>query len=147
MIDWDLVKDRIVDARGIAFDTCHKIYVLMDVEQMVKMKEYEYDPLISDSEMSADEMFDTVKKWYADSCGLRFVQAVSTMPEGTDANDGFEVLIEQGASEYDECFNCGEEDCDGWECQRDRCERCGDDVYEDDLCRLCWEDDQEEDEE
>lgn len=147
MIDWTLVYEKMEDAKGIAFDTCHKIYVLMDDEQMARMKELEYDPLISKDEMSAGEMYETIKRWFADSCGLRFVQAVSSVPEGEDENDGFEVLIEQGASEYDECFNCGEEDCDGWDCQRDRCERCGDDVYEDDLCRLCWEDDQEEDNE
>ncbi len=145
MLDWDLVEDRIVEAKGIAFDTCHKIYVLMDDAQMVKMKEYEYDPLISKSEMSATEMLETVKHWYAESCGLKFVEAVSTMPNGEDPNAGFETLIEQGAREFDECLECGEENCDGWECQRERCERCGDDdIYDEDLCRLCYEDSQEE---
>lgn len=145
MIDWDLVEERISEAKGIAFDTCHKIYVLMDDAQMAQMKEYEYDPLISADEMSAEEMLSTVKHWYAESCMLRFVEAVSTTPEGIDPNEGFEVLIEQGARETDECYECGEEDCDGWECQRDRCERCGDDdVYEDDLCKLCWEDAQDD---
>ncbi len=146
MIDWGLVWEKMEDAKGIAFDTCHKIYVLMDDEQMAKMKEYEYDPLISKDEMSAGEMFETIKHWYAESCGLKFVEAVSTTPDGIDPNEGFETLIEQGARETDECYECGEEDCDGWECQRDRCEKCGDDdVYDDEMCRLCWEDDQEDD--
>lgn len=145
MLDWDLVEERISEAKGIAFDTCHKIYVLMDDEQMAQMKEYEYDPLISKDEMSASEMLETVKHWYAESCMLRFVEAVSTV-DG-DPNDGFETLIEQGARETDECYECGDEDCDGWECQRERCERCGDDdVYDEDLCRLCWEDAQEDEE-
>jgi hypothetical protein len=147
MLDWDLVEDRIDEAKGIAFDTCHKIYVLMDDAQMVKMKEYEYDPLISKSEMSASEMLETVKHWYAESCGLKFVEAVSTTAEGIDPNEGFETLIEQGAREFDECLECGEENCDGWDCQRERCEKCGDDdVYDDEMCRLCWEDDQEDEE-
>ncbi len=147
MLDWDLVQDRIEGAKGIAFDTCHKIYVLMDDEQMVKMKEYEYDPLISKDEMSAEEMLSTVKHWYAESCGLKFVEAVSTTADGIDPNEGFETLIEQGATETDECYECGEEDCDGWDCQRDRCEKCGDDdVYDDEMCRLCYEDSQEDEE-
>lgn len=147
MLDWDLVQDRIEDAKGIAFDTCHKIYVLMDDAQMVQMKEYEYDPLISKDEMSADEMLSTVKHWYAESCMLRFVEAVSTMPEGEDANLGFEVLIEQGARETDECVECGEEDCEGECLDEERCERCGwDSLHEDNLCKDCWEDDQEKDE-
>ena len=145
MLDWDLVEDRIDEAKGIAFDTCHKIYVLMDDAQMAQMKEYEYDPLISKSEMSATEMLKTVKHWYAESCGLKFVEAVSTMPNGEDPNLGFETLIEQGATEFDECYECGEENCDGYECQRERCERCGDDdIYDEDLCRLCYEDSQED---
>ena len=76
MIDFDLVYDAIPQAKAIAWDTCHKIYVLMDDEQVAKMREYEYDPLITKDEMSDGEMFDTVKKWYEESCGLRFVEAV-----------------------------------------------------------------------
>lgn len=145
MIDWDNVKTYIEDAKGIAFDTCHKIYVLMDDAQMAQMKEYEYDPLYSKNDMSSDEMFETVKHWYAESCGLKFIEAVETV-DG-DPNEGFTTLVEQGARETDECYECGDEDCDGWECQRDRCEKCGDDdVYDDEMCRLCWEDSQEEDE-
>ena len=146
MIDWDNVKTYIEDAKGIAFDTCHKIYVLMDDAQMAQMKEYEYDPLISKDEMSADEMFETVKHWYAESCGLKFVQAVSTTPAGVDPNEGFESLIEQGATEYDECYECGEENCEGECMDEERCRNCNwDDVYEDGLCRECW--DEYEDEE
>ncbi len=148
MLDWDLVEDRIVEAKGIAFDTCHKIYVLMDDAQMVKMKEYEYDPLISKNEMSATEMLETVKHWYAESCGLKFVEAVSTMPNGEDPNLGFETLIEQGARETDECYECGEENCDGYECQLERCDRCGDDdIYDEWMCKNCYEDSLEEEEE
>jgi hypothetical protein len=150
MLDWDLVEDRIVEAKGIAFDTCHKIYVLMDDAQMVKMKEYGYgdepdtDCLIYATEMSASEMFDKVKKWYDQSCGLRFVEAVSTV-DG-DPNEGFETLIEQGAREFDECLECGEENCDGWDCQRERCDKCGDDdIYDEGMCRDCYDDSQEED--
>jgi hypothetical protein len=144
MLDWDLVEDRIDEAKGIAFDTCHKIYVLMDDAQMMKMKEYEYDPLISKSEMSASEMLETVKHWYAESCGLKFVEAVSTV-EG-DPNLGFETLIEQGAREFDECLECGEENCDGWDCQKERCDKCGDDdIYDDGMCQDCYDDSQEED--
>ena len=99
MIDWTLVYDKMEDAKGIAFDTCHKIYVLMDDAQIAKMREYEYDPLYTKDEMSAGEMYETLKTWYAESCGLRFIEAVSTV-EG-DPNEGFETLIGQG-DDYDE---------------------------------------------
>jgi len=145
MIDWDNVEIYISQAKGIAFDTCHKIYILMDDAQMAQMKEYEYDPLISKDEMSADEMLATVKHWYAESCGLKFVEAVETV-DG-DPNDGFTTLIEQGARETDECYECGEEYCEGECLDEERCERCGwDEVYEDNLCRDCWDDEQEDEE-
>lgn len=145
MIDWTLVYEKMEDAKGIAFDTCHKIYVLMDDAQMAQMKEYGYDPLISKDEMSAGEMYETLKRWYDESCGLRFIEAVSTV-EG-DPNDGFETLIAQGESDEEECDECLEMGCSG-DCYFESCDRCGDrDVYDDGMCRDCYDDDQEEDEE
>jgi hypothetical protein len=95
--------------------------------------------------MSAGEMYETIKHWYAESCGLKFVEAVSTV-EG-DPNEGFETLIGQGESESDECVECGDEGCDGYECQLERCDRCGDDdIYDEWMCKDCYEDSLEEDE-
>ena len=81
------------EAKGIAFDTCHKIYILMDDEQMNLMKEYEYDPLISSDEMDPEEMANTVLSWYEDSCGLRFISAVHTNKE--NPNDGYINVVAQ----------------------------------------------------
>ena len=92
---FDKVEEYLENAKGIAFDTCHKIYVLMDDEQMVAMKGYGYDPLISADDSTANEMLTTIMDWYEDSCGLRFVQAVYT--NNDDPNEGFVSLIEQGA--------------------------------------------------
>jgi len=88
-------------ARGIAWDTCHKIYILMDDEQMELMREYEYDPLISSDEMTPSEMSARVAEWYEVSCGLRFIQAV-------DSNDGgtFHTVVGQ----FDDIDFTGEED-------------------------------------
>jgi hypothetical protein len=71
--------------------------------------------------MTSQQMLDTVKKWYEDSCSLRFVQAVETVPEGENPNEGFTTLIEQGADEIkNPCPDCGEEweECTG-DCQVD----------------------------
>jgi hypothetical protein len=145
MIDWTLVYDKMEDAKAIAFDTCHKIYVLMDDEQVAKMREYDYDPLYTKDEMSAGEMYETIKHWYAESCPLKFVEAVSTV-EG-DPNLGFETLIGQGESESDECVECGDEYCEGECLDEERCERCGDDdLYDGDLCKDCYEDSLEDEE-
>jgi hypothetical protein len=110
MANYEKVEEVIGKARGIAFDTCHKIYVLMDEEQMALMRTYEYDPLISADEMSPAEMLETIKGWYEESCGLRFISAVATHP--TDPNLGFTNLIAQGEGDED-CEDCGESGCAG----------------------------------
>ena len=89
----DLVYNRINNAKAIAWDTCHKIYILMDSEQVDLMKEYGYDPLITTDQMSSDEMFGLVQEWYEDSCSLRFIDAVST--NHINPNAGFETLVSQ----------------------------------------------------
>jgi hypothetical protein len=96
---WGAVESALSEASGIAFDTCHKIYILMDEEQMKQMAEYGYDPLISASDMDSYAMLEKVKEWYEESCGLRFVNAVYTNHE--NPNDGFCDLIPQEFDEED----------------------------------------------
>ena len=107
--NWDKVLDYLPDAKAIAWDTCHKIYILMDDEQVALMREYEYDPLITKDQMSTDRMYDTVVDWYETSCGLRFIDAVYTHP--TNPNEGFTTLI--GQFEKEDCEDCGESGCSG----------------------------------
>ena len=102
------LNDFMQNARGIAFDTCHKIYVLMDDEQVEKMRGYGYDPLITSDELDSDQMADKVMEWYNESCGLRFIQAVRT--DVNDPNAGFFDIIPQGADSEDEDDYEDEED-------------------------------------
>ena len=94
------VKEKVKDAKAIAFDTCHKIYILMDNEQVELMRGYGYDPLITAEQTTPDEMLATLQEWYEDSCGLRFIEAVKTNHENPNA--GFETLIGQGDFAEDE---------------------------------------------
>jgi len=93
MINDNLVRNRISKAEAIAWDNCHKIYILMDTEQVKLMRGYGYDTLITNEEMNPDDMLDKVKEWYEGSCSLRFIQAVST--NDIDPNLGFESLVSQ----------------------------------------------------
>ena len=93
MNNLELIKERVSEAKAIAWDTCHKIYVLMDDEQVELMREYGYDPLITKDQMTPDQMLTTLEEWYEESCSLRFINAVST--NHIDPNKGFESLIEQ----------------------------------------------------
>ena len=100
MTNFDSVEEKVGEAKAIAWDTCHKIYLLMDDEQVETMRGYGYDPLITDKEQTPEEMLITLKDWYASSCGLRFIDAVSTNHENPNA--GFETLIGQGEDEDEE---------------------------------------------
>jgi hypothetical protein len=66
---------------------------------MKQMRVWGYDPLLSSDDLTRNEMMEKLRKWYHDSCGLRFISAVRTV-EG-DPNDGFITLIGQG-EDYDD---------------------------------------------
>ena len=92
MINSKMIKNRLESAKGIGWDGCHKIYILMDDDQMDVMQNYGYDPLISSNQFTPNQMFKIIQKWWDQSCGLRFISAVST----NEMCPIFETLIAQG---------------------------------------------------
>lgn len=88
------------NAKAIAWDKCHKIYVLMDDEQVVLMRDYGYDTLITSDEMTPSEMSAKVMEWFDESCFLRFISAVRT--DHDNPNDGFTTIIDQFEIDEDE---------------------------------------------
>lgn len=112
---WFETSQALDDAKGIAFDGCHKIYVLLDNEQVHLMAGYGYGDdgsfLFTKEHLNEAEMLNTLKGWYEKSCPLKFIQAVESVREGQDPNEGFSDLIEQGFEEEtddeDWCVNCG----------------------------------------
>ena len=85
---WSNVESCLSTAKAITWDTCHKIYVLMDDKEVEQMVEWGYDPIIRSNETTHKEMLSTLMRWYDKSCGLRFINAVG---------DGeFTDLIPQG---------------------------------------------------
>lgn len=104
---WTEVEETLGSAKAIAWDNCHKIYILMDDKQVSLMRQYEYDPLITREQASADEMLWLLKSWYANSCGLKFVNSVETVAE--NPNDGYKNLIPQffvEESDEETCLDC-----------------------------------------
>ena len=97
---WGEVALTLNEAVAITWDTCHKIYILMDEEQVGYMIGYGYDPIIRKETATPKEMLATLQDWFEKSCALKFIQAVSTV-EG-DQNKGFDSLIPQGFFDLDE---------------------------------------------
>jgi hypothetical protein len=107
---WADVEAALQDARGIAFDTCHKIYILMDEAQVQQMELYGYDPLITKDRMGSAEMLTMLRAWYDTSCGLRFINSVRTV--SGNPNDGYDALIPQFADHDDDWEDCEDGDID-----------------------------------
>jgi len=98
---WEKVETALDGAAGAAWDECHKIYVLRDAGQVARMRELGYPVLVDRTEggdqdrMDDAELLEAIEEWFAGSCMLRFVEAVRSVPAGSDPNTGFEALIEQ----------------------------------------------------
>ena len=93
------VRATVRYAKGIAFDGCHKIYVLMDDEQVNAMRRYGYgegDGSYLITAQPTDGWDTVIQRWWDDSCGLRFIEATSTKADGTVE---FNTLVGQGEDE------------------------------------------------
>jgi hypothetical protein len=107
-MSWNKVEKAVRQAHAIAFDGCHKIYLAMDEEQVRSFKRYGYDEgdsqmyRASEFDQPVTEMLDKLDEWWAESCNLRFISAVATVPDGTDPNLGYTDLIPQGDDEPDD---------------------------------------------
>ena len=93
MKDFTPVRDALDTARGIVWDGCHKIYLLMDDEQVELTRADGYPHIITADEMTPSELNRVVLVWYENSCTLRFVEAVFAEADGPF--ERFEMLIEQ----------------------------------------------------
>lgn len=113
-MSWTDVERAIPETKAIAFDGCHKIYLLLDEKQVEKMATIGYGKDNDGSELlrvhelpenlngfiSRSSVLPFIKRWFDDSCGLEFVDSVRTV-DG-DPNDGFRALIEQFEFEEEE---------------------------------------------
>ena len=102
---WD-VREYTDEAKGIAWDTCHKIYVLMDDQQVALMREYGYgdvnDPnsLITSDQLDPVEMATVAMTWFKSACSLKFINAVYS--DSRIGHDGFVNIIAQFEGNEDE---------------------------------------------
>lgn len=103
---WEQVEDSIMGgAILVAFDGCHKAYTAEDEEQAAWFRA-EYPHVV---EGTPRAMLDALQGWFAESCPLRFIQAVRT--DHSDPNAGFRNLIAQGEDEGEDMI---EEEEEAW---------------------------------
>lgn len=82
---WRNVTEALTASKGVQYDGCHKIYLIMD--------DAELDRTLNEGVKIHQPDFNTLYSWFDDApCGLQFITAVST---AADPNDGFVSLIPQ----------------------------------------------------
>ena len=99
MINKSKIKKALEDCDSMAWDECHKIYILMDSTQTNQMIEYGYPQVILSTENKKSDMFNLIEDWFDNSCSLRFIEAITTDEDGKSK---FENLISQGEDQYEE---------------------------------------------
>lgn len=103
---WRQVAAHIEDAAGIAWDGCHKIYLLMDQNQVTIEQDYGNERILTRKTATDEEMTKQVKSWFSQSCSLRFIQAVTSIEDSYD--DKYEDIIPQFSEDFEEDFDSEE---------------------------------------
>lgn len=98
------VRAAVKGAKGISFDGCHKIYVLLDDESVAQSREWGYgeDGSYLLTGLTSTQMFAQIKDWWDESCSLKFVQSVGSVPPEANPNDGYKQLVSQAQGWYSE---------------------------------------------
>ena len=104
----DEIEAAVFGSDSIAFDGCHKIYIMRDSIGTQQMQEYEYEHVVPIENVS--EAVAKVVGWYEDSCGLKFINLVTDA--GKDNEDYHSVI---GQFELDE----DEDEDDDWDDEED----------------------------
>ncbi|MDF2559492.1 MAG: hypothetical protein K0R99_938 [Microbacterium sp.] len=91
MDTWKPVEEALADAAGVAWDGCHKIYVLADEADVEHCRGLGYGDresvLISRKDQPSIDLGACVRYWFEESCSLRFVQACGMVGDQSEFTD------------------------------------------------------------
>lgn len=99
-LGWENVKNFLPEAKLIAFDGCHKIYLAMDDIEAQWFRDNYGNPVpplnsVVLESNNTDFLLVTLERWYDESCSLRLISAV--YHDEQNPNAGFCRLIAQFA--------------------------------------------------
>ena len=87
-----LIKERLSSCVAITWDECHKMYILMDDNQVKQCESYGYNTFAYAKENTTFGLYRIILSWYNQACELRMLDAVTTLEDGEEE---YERLIEQ----------------------------------------------------
>lgn len=90
------VKEAVDTAVSIAWEGCHKIYIMSDEQSNADMIDLEYEPIrVCDKQEAVDQLFE----WWECSCSLRFIQRIEG-EQGSNENY-YNVIGQFDYNEYE----------------------------------------------
>jgi hypothetical protein len=72
------LREYLLTAKAIGWDTSHKIYVVMEDDQVQLLRDYGYQAIFTSDEMTPKQMSATITKWFAESSERRSIEALGT---------------------------------------------------------------------
>lgn len=93
---WDRVDKALTSAHAVMVDGCHKIYVVASPDYPDSSL---YETHVKLSAVSQAGALATLKRWWEESCDLRFITRIDSDGE---FNSDYTDLIEQGEQAFDE---------------------------------------------
>jgi hypothetical protein len=72
------LREYLLTAKAIGWDTSHKIYVVMEDDQVKLLRDYGYQAIFTSDEMTPKQMSATITKWFAESSERRSIEALGT---------------------------------------------------------------------
>lgn len=93
------VAEALKGARAIAWDECHKIYILKDEAQLQKIIGYKYPEIVTSEQLDEEQMLIQLNEWWDESCSLRLVNSIESGEHGSDI---FNQIIAQFDDEEEE---------------------------------------------
>lgn len=104
---WQQVEAHLAGCSGVAWDDCHKLYILADDAQVQLMAGHGYGSADDGSILiertpstSTPALLDTVQDWFSFSCALRFITVLASGAGSADDDTVFVDVIPQFADAF-----------------------------------------------
>lgn len=101
------IRDAVDTAHGLAYDGCHKMYILDAVDETENMRRYGYPHVVEIADIGPDAAVEQLEAWTRHSfetaeCGLAFITRVADDSLFDDINDAYTAVV--GQSEFDVAY-------------------------------------------
>lgn len=101
------IRDAVDAAHGLAYDGCHKMYILDAVDETDSMRRLGYSHVVEIADIGPAAAVDQLEAWTRHSfetakCGLAFITRVGDFSQFAEENEAYSDVV--GQSEFDVAY-------------------------------------------